>query len=377
MNIVFVSNYFNHHIKPIADHFYQLFGNQFIFVETVQAMKIENLKGAQNDDFENIPYLYSIYKCNKKYISVENLYNLVAECDLAIQGDAKDIFFKQRFEKNKLTFRISEHILKGNKFDFLRIVKYFLRNIKIRNKEVYLLCASSHVSSDMKKCFSFKNKMYKWGYFPEIIKNNKNLVNGRVEKILWVGRMIEWKHPEIIITTGEIIRDLNYNCCITAIGDGPRLQYIKDEVIRRKLDSIVTFKSSLTNIEVQNEMKDSDVLIFSSDIGEGWGAVLNEGMANGCVVIANSDAGSTNYLVKNEINGFVYNNSQESFIDALKNLFTLSEVDIENIKYLAYSTIYKEWSGSVAVERLIKVVDNMKFGDSENNVYNEGPMSRA
>ena len=35
MNIVFLSNYFNHHQKPFSDEMFKLIGDGFNFIETI------------------------------------------------------------------------------------------------------------------------------------------------------------------------------------------------------------------------------------------------------------------------------------------------------------------------------------------------------
>ena len=36
MKLVFLSNYFNHHQKPVSDAFYQKLGKNYVFIETAR-----------------------------------------------------------------------------------------------------------------------------------------------------------------------------------------------------------------------------------------------------------------------------------------------------------------------------------------------------
>ncbi|WP_368251035.1 glycosyltransferase family 4 protein [Enterococcus sp. 2201sp1_2201st1_B8_2201SCRN_220225] len=376
MKLIYISNFMNHHVKSITDELYYHLGDDFMFVETEQIRSNQSLKGGELSDFVDLPYLYSLYNDTYTKISEDKLLFLLKECDVIIQGAAKDKYIKSKLRQNGLIFRVSEHILKGGKWDLIRVVKYFLRNLKIRNREVYLLSASSHAASDMRKCKSFFRKSYKWGYFPTIFNEGNLDISGYITNILWVGRMIEWKHPEYIIYTAKILRKRNISAKITAIGNGPELQCLKSKVIEEGLDHFITFKKTVSSDEVQREMRKSDLFLFTSDIGEGWGAVLNESLGNGCIPIANKTAGSTGFLINDRRNGFIYDDSVDSFSRTLEEALTMSKDRVREMKLAAYKSIEDEWSAKIAVERLLSFIDSKESAD-EWNPYPEGPMSIA
>lgn len=366
----------NHHVKPIADELFETLGNSFIFVETARVRSENSLKGSEISDFLNTPYLYSFYNNSYNLISENKLITLLEECDVVIQGDTSDRYIKANLKKNKLIFRISEHILKGSKLDFLRVVKYFIRNWKLRNKKAYLLCASSYTASDMIKASSFKGKTYKWGYFPTIFNEEVQYFSEKICTILWVGRMIDWKHPEYILHTARILHSENISAVINVIGEGELFDDIRKEIGLAGLNQYVNFKGKLNSNQVQHEMKAADVFIFTSDRAEGWGAVLNESMGNACIPIASTLAGSTNYLVQNNVNGFIYDGSLDSFSDTLKIVLSLPGDRVKSIKKAAYNTIKDEWTSKVAVRRLIDFINSID-SVKQSTLYCKGPMSKA
>lgn len=376
MKVIYVSNFMNHHVRPVADELFETLGNNFIFVETARVRSDNSLKGSEVSDFLNIPYLYSFYNSSYNLISEKKLISLLEGCDVVIQGDTSDKYIKANLKKNKLIFRVSEHILKGSKLDFLRIIKYFLRNLKLRNRKVYLLCASSHTALDMRKANSFIGKTYKWGYFPTIFNKEDQCFSEKISTILWVGRMIDWKHPEYILHTARILHSENISAVINVVGEGELFDDIRQEIELAGLNQYVNFKGKLNSNQVQHEMKVADVFIFTSDKAEGWGAVLNESMGNACIPVASKLAGSTNYLVQNNVNGFIYDGSLDSFSDTLKIVLSLPDDRIKNIKKAAYNTIKEEWTSKVAVRRLIDFIESV---DDVNQLtsYHKGPMSRT
>ena len=142
------------------------------------------------------------------------------------------------------------------------------------------------------------------------------------------------------------------------------------------MDHFITFKKTVSSDEVQREMRKSDLFLFTSDIGEGWGAVLNESLGNGCIPIANKTAGSTGFLINDRRNGFIYDDSVDSFSRTLEEALTMSKDRVREMKLVAYKSIEDEWSAKIAVERLLSFIDSKESAD-EWNPYPEGPMSIA
>lgn len=375
MELIYINNIFNHHSKDIADVFYRALGNQFIFVETSEPKSNRSLKGANIKTFAKLPYLYSIYQTEYNKISEQELLELTKDAKVVIQGAASDKYIYERLKLNKLTFRISEHFSKGKKWNSLRTIKYFVRNFGLNKKPIFLLNASSQVANDMLKAHSFKNKMFKWGYFPEIIQNDILPIE-QVRQILWVGRFIELKHPEIVILAAKILKDKNIDATICVIGDGPLFPSLKQQIYDYGLQDYVFFQGRQDYKEVQLAMSKSDLFLFSSDIGEGWGAVLNESMGNACIPIANIGAGSTGFLVRDEINGFIYDGSLLSFEEVFLKVLLMPSKELNYIKKNAYQTIHNLWSAEVAGTRLLDFIEKY---ENENMLqeYSEGPMSKA
>ena len=59
----------------------------------------------------------------------------------------------------------------------------------------------------------YKNKCFKWGYFPETKTYNvedllKQKENEKIE-IIWVGRFIKEKHPEYVVKLAQKLKEKN------------------------------------------------------------------------------------------------------------------------------------------------------------------------
>ena len=56
----------------------------------------------------------------------------------------------------------------------------------------------------------------------------------------------------------------------------------------------------MPNAKILQEMRKHEIFLFTSDRNEGWGAVSNESMSNGCMLVGSDGIGSIPFLVKME-----------------------------------------------------------------------------
>ncbi len=110
--------------------------------------------------------------------------------------------------------------------------------------------------------------------------------------ILWVGRLIKWKHPELAIIVAKMLRDSGYDFNMKIIGQGE----MKAELIKMikiyNLEKYIYFLDYMSPEKVREHMEQANIFLFTSDYNEGWGAVLNEAMNSGCSVVASHAIGT-------------------------------------------------------------------------------------
>ncbi len=183
-------------VRKLGDDF------KFIATEPIHDERLEM-------KYENMNDKYSF--CIKSY--EDDSYDLAMELcktsDVVIIGSAPEEFIQSRLIENKLTFRYSERIFKKGLWRIASpraIYSLYRNHTRYRNHNLYMLCASAYTSSDFSYVGAYNNKTFKWGYFPEVKKYDVRELflkkkNNRMMSILWVGRLIEWKHPELAITS--------------------------------------------------------------------------------------------------------------------------------------------------------------------------------
>jgi glycosyltransferase involved in cell wall biosynthesis len=377
MTITFFTNLIHHHQAPIADEFYRMLGNNYTFVATTPLP--QSFKDGGYPDYLGKPYLLKSYES----IEAENkAMELGLQSDIVIIGSAPDFFIEERLKLNKLTFRYSERLFKKIDYHLLspRAWYYWYNNhTKYRNKNLYMLCASGYTSYDVSKIFGYPNKCLKWGYFTEV----ENLdIQGVIEKkrnqcftMIWVSRFIDWKHPELIIKAAKILKFKGYNFHLNMIGSGILQEEMKSLVLKLQLYDCVSFLGNMSNEKTLKIMRESNAFIFTSDRNEGWGAVLNESMSNGCAVVASNLIGSVPYLIKNNQNGLIFESENlDSLFLQIQRLISDRKF-CERIAINAYNTLKSLWNPKNAAKSFMDVGSSLLKGDSE--FKQEGPCSKA
>ena len=377
---VFISNFFNHHQKAFCEAMFELLKEGFKFIETEKITTERKNMGWGESVFPSyvIPennYRENIPKCQE----------LINDADVVIIGSAPEFLIEKRKRDNKLIFRYSERALKKGLEPLKYIPRLIKWNLKNRSNNIYMLCASAYTSADYGKFFLFKNKCYKWGYFPkvekynieELLKNKFSEKNNSCTSILWVGRLIGWKHPDASILLAEKLKNKGYNFKLSIIGTGELEENLKTLIIEKKLSDYINILGAMSPEKVREYMKEADIYLFTSDRNEGWGAVLNESMNSGCAVVASHAIGSVPFLIENEKNGLIYKDGDyEDFYKKVKILLDNKEKRQELSKN-AYLTMIEMWNAENAAKRFIKLAQDISNGEKNPDIFETGVCSKA
>lgn len=377
MQLTIFSNFLNHHQVGLADALYSLLGDSFHFVVTCETDPLL-LKGGI--DYKERNYCIQSYKDSAQYKSAVAL---ATDSDVCVFG-ANALSFeiiRARTRKGKISFEMGERWFKRGLINILSpnlIKNMFYYHTLFRRDNFYKLCSGAYVKRDQNALMSYKNRCYKWGYFTHVDsiyhRERVDIYNNGL-RMMWCGRLIHWKHPEFAVLLASHLKQNGYQFVIDIYGDGKEYLRIKQLIESTHVTDVVNLKGNRTNNEIQQEMKKHDVFLFTSDKNEGWGAVANEAMSNGCVIIASDAIGSVPYLVAHKKNGLVYKSQNLcSLVDCVKWLYNNSSC-IEELGKNAYSTIYNVWSSDNAAKSLIQLSNDLLMG--RETTISEGPCSKA
>lgn len=375
MRVVFLSNFFDHHQKEFSDEMYKATSGSYIFVAT-KKMEQERIALGYNPN-DKPEY---VKECDLTGPSqIKDCENLVFEADVVITGSSPEFLVKRRLKAGKLTFKYMERIFKKpvSLFQFVMITLSNAKSFWFK-KNYYLLCASAYTYRDFLSTGCFFKKAYKWGYFPPTVEYeslDELLRKKERHSILWVGRHIDWKHPEYAVWFAKRLKEEGIDFHLNIIGIGPLSDMVKEYVTKNSLENEVSILGAMPPEKVREYMEKSEVFINTSDRNEGWGAVINEAMNSACAVVVNNKVGAAPYLIQGG-NGQVYEDSQfDDFYEKTKMLLLDQNKRISMSKS-AYNTIVQQWNAKTASANLIQLSTRLLNGDRRNNVE-KGPCSDA
>ena len=371
------TNRLNHHQAPVADCLYELTSKEFRFVELSPPSEQTN-KGA-HIDYSTRPYFVQAWKNS---YSIEEARRLALVSDVAIFG-AESIDYEVLRSKftNKLSFEMSERWLKRGLINAIspRFIKYqWYYHTLFYKKPVYKLCAGAYSANDQYLFHSYINKCYKWGYF--INGAEKSFWGRRGDianpfKILWCGRFLSLKHPELAIEFARVLRRKSIPFVLDMIGDGPALAESKRLVRTYNLDHVVIFHGAMENNKVIEQMCIHDFFLFTSDRREGWGAVLNEAMSSGCIVLTSDQVGGAPFLIEHRRTGCIFRNLD--LLSLVEEFLWLTESDerMNLIREKSIQHYYQYWTPHHAAFSLLTLIDDLNAGRESS--INIGPCSKA
>ena len=379
MKLVFVSNALDHIQIPLCDAWHTLTEGNFTYVAVAGASAIRsNITSA--DINQSRPYVLRPYESMEQEQQAQQV---IDEADVVILGTAPERYIYPRLKAGKLTFRYMERLYK-TPFTLRntprRVLSALLHHSRFRRKPLHLLCAGAYAAADHAIFGNYKKKRYTWGYFPafqpaeiQTLLEQKNAEE--TVELIWVGRFVALKHPEQVIELGRYLREKGYRFRINMVGYGEEEENCKKLVEAYGLQEQVLILGGRSPEQVRQLMSKASVLLFTSDRGEGWGAVVNEGMNSGCAVVASAQAGVSPYLVQDGKNGLLYDcGCLESLFEKTESLLRDKALR-EKFAQAGYETVKTLWNPEVAAGNFLKLVDSIKTGGP--NPVKEGPCSNA
>lgn len=372
-SLVIASNFLDHYMLSLSNALKEYFP-EFCFVASE---KLE--EGYQKLGFSDLNQKDFVVRA---YEDKEKAKQIVMDADIVITGSyAYQEHIRSRRKAGKPIIYYSERLFKTDNgfLNFLRYIKYNLRHGKDINAP--LLCVSGYAAGDYNSIGLFKDRTYQFGYFPEVKRYediDMMISEKKKDSLIWVGRLIEWKHPDHALFVAKRLKEEGYSFSMEMIGNGEMKDELHSLIREYRLEENVTmYDSGMAPEEVRKHMEASELYLFTSDRGEGWGVVLNEAMNSACACVASYSAGSTPFLVKDEENGYIYRNEDtEELYRKVKDLFDHEEKKRTMAKN-AYRSISEQWNCTVAAERIYAMCDRIMTGKSYSDLYEDGILSRA
>ncbi len=376
MKIAYFSSVLNHHQIEFCDAMYEAYGDDFVFVST---MDIEEQRMKLGYTLFERPYNLKMHTGAEPYRAAEALFQ---EADVVILGVFLEEWLQQRLKRNKITFLHKERLFKEKPSLYwrLRCLLFVIREYyPHRHRPFYMLAASAYAYADYTSLGFFGDKTFAWGYFPPVKTYVPDVLMAKKAdalRLLWAGRLLPWKHPEYAVAVAQRLRDSGIPFHLDMVGNGPMEDELRQRVQREGLDSCVTLAGAMPPARVREYMEAASVYLFTSNREEGFGAVLTEAMNSGCAVMASATAGATNLLVRDGVNGCVYNNDSVRELCDTVTRIAAERQTMEALGREAYRTVDTLQNARVAAERFSAVAKALVQG-KDIPVFEDGPMHKV
>lgn len=376
MRVTFVANFMNHHQLPFSEKMLEMTGGEYCFVahSPIYAGQIS----LGYEDMNMLPFVIRAYDGPESY---ERALERILNDDMVIFGGCPNEWVEMRAKTGKPFLIYSERFFKKGtwrRFIPLTYKKIYDRMIKFKKHNMAVICSSAFLPYDLKLLHS-DIRTIKWGYFPAIkrFESLDALVDSKKKNTLvWVGRFIQWKHPETPVYLAQKLKNEGYDFELRMIGNGALLDKTRALVERLGLQGNVILTGAMPAAQVREEMEKAQIMITTSDEYEGWGAVVNEAMSSACTVIASHLMGSVPFLLKDGENGLVYRFGNEADLYNKVTSVMDNRAYGDRLARNAYDTICDMWSAENAATRLMSIIQDM-ISNREINFYEDGPCSRA
>ena len=373
MKVVFWSNVYTRHQEALSNAFFRM-ADKYAFI-------------AENEEVQNLELLGKNAQKEPAFVRHANADNrkkmirwVTENADVCIVGVPAPDLVRACMIRKILLFRYSERPFK----DEISVLGRTARSLRWRRwnppgAPIYLLCAGAYTAGDYLRIGMFRNRTYKWGYFSEFkrTKSIEMLMEGKnCMQILWAGRLLDWKHPESALYLAYGLKKKRFHFHMKLIGSGPMRADL--EKLRRKLgiEEYVEMQETVSPDDLRISMEQSGIFLMTSDRHEGWGAIVNEAMSCGCVVIGSSLAGSVPFLIKHGKNGCVYRYGEQMELLNLTAYLLENHHKQKEMGAKACHTIETEWNAEEAAGRFIKLANSALKGRSLIE-YESGPCSKA
>lgn len=277
---------------------------------------------------------------------------------------------RKRVEENRLTLFCSERIFKKGLIKWLDPRIHAMRRFFhfAKDKNIHLLSIGINAAKDYRILGFPKDRIYRFGYFPETeTYMPRKIRKGEKCNVLWVGRMIGFKRPLMAV---KAMKPLMQECNLKMIGDGKLWEKVKQYASRNNLP--IEFLGNIPHEQVVEEMRRADILLTTSDKGEGWGAVVNEGMASGCAIVCSDSIGCV-HMLPSEKNAVIFKTHS---IRSVRNAILLAKENIESLSAASIKIIEEDFSPIIAAQRLAKTIEVLQADQHGDNGYTEGLCSK-
>lgn len=170
--------------------------------------------------------------------------------------------------------------------------------------------ANSRFTIDCLQKFGLDNSKIHLKYFGVDISHNIVSKNNKCSNILYIGRFVDFKGPDLVLSAFYLACDLGFKGKLTMVGDGPLKPMCLLLNSRSKYSQLVQFFEPATPNQVIDYMANADIFTMHNCYGtssmqsEAFGVTMIEAMSLGLPVV-NANTGGVLEIIENMVDGIL------------------------------------------------------------------------
>lgn len=374
MKILFVAQNIDHHKVPFVEELIKYAGEENVRYAT--PVRIEQRRINMGFPvYENMNWLLEINHSTQKEFE-----DWFGKSDIVI-CNIREYYqlMEKRLSQQKLTFYFSERWFKAG-IGKARLLHPKIIHIVYRFRKLsaypsfFYLAQGQYAADDFKSIGLCKGHIFNFGYFTSIKKSisvNRTLPTDKIN-ILWCGRMMKCKRVDTLVKAFSDIIKIRKQVHLTIVGEGSQQKQI-DRLIKKLPEGSVTRLKLLPTQQVRELMSEADIYVFPSNGFEGWGAVVNEAMAEKCTIIGSNKAGAIKTMIEHNKNGLIFSVGNHKVLERQLLYLIDNPSERKRLQQAAYKSITTEWSPENVCKRFLQV-SNAIINNSSFRIYNSGAM---
>ena len=171
--------------------------------------------------------------------------------------------------------------------------------------------------------------------------------------ILYSGKFIEKKRPFDLLKAFELLK--NNKVTLIFLGDGPLRNEMEHYIHSNGINNVI-LTGFINQSEISKYYSIADVFVMCSGVGETWGLSINEAMNFELPIVVSRTTGSSIDLVKQGLNGFVFNEGDFQSLSYFLNEMLFENFDLKNAGQIS-STIIREYSIELIIKNLTAALE--------------------
>ena len=182
----------------------------------------------------------------------------------------------------------------------------------------------------------------------------------RLIRLLYVGRLIDWKGVVYLIRSIPMIKKGGVNVKLTIVGDGTQKNELMALVRELRLEDSVKFVGEVAHEETLKYYQSSDLLVVPSIIKssgetEGLGVVILEAMSCGLPVVGSRVGGIVD-IIQDGVNGFMVDQKKpEKIADVVLEFVKYVPDERLKLKRMARQTVLDRFSWEIIAQQFEEV----------------------